>query len=122
MPVVPGSLLGWIGTALPVGPVEEPQALAVLPDGGKQVFDAGAADFVEPGLAPAPLACVCAVPQAQAGVIEGLGAAVLALGEQAGGCLEAAIAQQHDDPARPLCVPVQDHPLHHPRTSAGSVS
>jgi len=57
--------------------------------------DAGARDFAEPAVRAAPLALNGTVAQAQAVVVKvAVPAAVLALGEQAGGGLEAAVAQQ----------------------------
>src|SRR6266536_2379213 len=117
VPVVPGRLRRGVRAAPAVGPVQEPQALVFLSGRRKQVPDIGAADVAEPAGGAAPPAFIWAGAQAQAGVVWILRAAVFAFGEQAGGGLEAAVAQpdafrragragvQVEEPAlvRPVC-------------------
>jgi hypothetical protein len=77
-----------------VGVAQVPDALVFFAHRGQAVLHLGARDFAEPTRRAAPLALLGAVAQAQA-VVDGVArAAVLALGEQAGGGLEAAVAQQ----------------------------
>ena len=85
-----------------VGIVQEPQPSSSSPDGRKKVPDVGAAVLRGAGRGAAPLAFIGAGAQAQAGVIKVLRAAVFAFGEQAGGGLEAAVAQQ--DGFRRVCA------------------